>query len=103
MARSDPARSVGLADDGPCPVFGTGLTDLLGNMWEWTAEWFEPGPGFRPFPYRGYSVPYFGGTHRVLKGGGFATDPSLATAYFRNWYMPSMRAICADLRVANDG
>lgn len=72
------------------------------SVWEWTSSWFEPYPGFEPFPYRGYSVPYFGGTHRVLRGGSFATDPVIARPTFRNWYQPHIRQIFSGLRCARD-
>lgn len=43
-----------------------------GEVWEWTASRFEPFPGFAPDPWVSYSQPCFG-THRVLKGGSWAT------------------------------
>jgi iron(II)-dependent oxidoreductase len=97
-------RVAGLSERGPMPVLpsATMATDLLGNVWEWTASAFAPYPGFEPHPYRGYSTPYFDGVHRVLRGGSFATDPAIARATFRNWYVPGTRQIFAGVRVAFD-
>jgi len=92
-------RVAGLTRWGPMPVVAE-ESDLLGNAWEWTASAFAPYPGFSPHPYRGYSDPYFDGDHRVLRGGSFATDPSIARPTFRNWYVPGTRQIFAGLRVA---
>src|SRR5207249_2914958 len=49
-----------------------GCRQMIGNVWEWTASDFQPYPGFTPDPYREYSEPWFG-THKVLRGGSFAT------------------------------
>ncbi len=103
-AREARPRIVGLGTTGPAPVVRADdhPTDLLGNVWEWTASAFVPYPGFRPHPYRGYSEPYFDGRHRVLRGGSFATDPAIARPTFRNWYVPETRQIFAGLRLAHD-
>lgn len=60
------------------------------GVWEWTSSWFLPYPGFRPYPYEGYSTPWFG-THRVLRGGSWATSPDLVRPSLRNWYDPWFR------------
>jgi iron(II)-dependent oxidoreductase len=78
------------------------LGGATGSVWQWTASWFEPYPGFQPYPYEGYSVPWFGGTHRVLRGGSFATHPSIGRYTFRNWYEPGFRELFAGLRLAGD-
>ncbi|HKC60172.1 MAG TPA: SUMF1/EgtB/PvdO family nonheme iron enzyme [Myxococcales bacterium] len=70
-----------------------------GQVWEWTSSWFEPYTGFRPYPYDGYSAPWFG-THKVLRGGSWATHPRLKRPTFRNWYEPGFREIPAGLRCA---
>ena len=70
-----------------------------GQVWEWTSSWFEPYPGFRPYPYEGYSTPWFG-THKVLRGGSWATHPRLRRPTFRNWYEPGFREIPAGVRCA---
>ncbi|MCB9614795.1 MAG: ergothioneine biosynthesis protein EgtB [Sandaracinus sp.] len=74
---------------------------FLGGVWEWTSSAFAARPGFRAFPYRGYSEPWFG-DHRVMRGGSFATDPAIATPSFRNFYVPETRACFVGLRLAWD-
>lgn len=59
-----------------------------GQVWEWTASRFEPLPGFSPDPYAEYSAPWFGGTHRVVRGASFATPADLIDLRFRNFYEP---------------
>jgi iron(II)-dependent oxidoreductase len=66
---------------------GTGLAHMLGNVWEWTATPFAPYPGFSPDPYADYSAPWFG-SHRVVRGGSFATRSRLVHPGFRNFYVP---------------
>lgn len=64
-----------------------GVSQLVGNGWEWTSSVFEPFPGFRPDPsYPGYSSDFFVGDHYVLKGGSCATDAALLRPSFRNWF-----------------
>jgi ergothioneine biosynthesis protein EgtB len=73
-----------------------------GIVWEWTSTWFAPYPGFAAHPYEGYSVPYFDGRHRVLRGGSWATRPHVKRATFRNWYHPWVREIFAGFRCAEN-
>jgi ergothioneine biosynthesis protein EgtB len=77
-----------------------GCYDMLGNVWEWTASWFNGYERFVPYPYRGYSQTYFDGQHRVLKGGSWATRSWAIRCSFRNWYYPSIRQILAGFRCA---
>ena len=58
-----------------------------GRLWEWTDSTFAPYPGFVVDPYREYSEPWFG-THKVLRGGSFATPARLMRPTFRNFYTP---------------
>ena len=90
----------GPTDDGTDAA--TGRLDSVGHVWEWTQTWFAPYPGFRAFPYEGYSVPYFDGRHRVLRGGSWATRAHVRRPTFRNWYHPGMRAVFAGFRCAED-
>ena len=77
-----------------------GLYDTLGNVWEWTASWFDDYPGFQHYPYKGYSQVYFDNQHRVLKGGSWATRSWALRCSFRNWYYPNMRQMFAGFRCA---
>ncbi len=79
-----------------------GCVDMLGNVWEWTATLFDAYPGFRPFPYRGYSETYFDDEHYVLRGGSWATRPWALRSSFRNWYHPWVRQMFAGFRCATD-
>ncbi len=82
------------AGDGP---FGN--RQLVGNVWEWTASVFKPYPGFAPGPYKEYSEPWFG-THRVLRGGSFATRARLLRNTWRNYFTPDRRDVPAGFRTA---
>lgn len=77
-----------------------GCEHMLGNVWEWTDSWFAAYPKFQPFPYEGYSQPYFDGAHRVLRGGSWASPPSILRASFRNWYHPHRREMFSGFRCA---
>jgi gamma-glutamyl hercynylcysteine S-oxide synthase len=74
-----------------------GARQLVGNVWEWTASDFLPYPGFSPDAYEQYSLPWFG-THKVLRGGSFATTARLVHSAFRNFYTPDRRDPWAGFR-----
>ena len=69
------------------------------SVWEWTADAFQPYPGFAPGPYREYSAPWFG-DHRELRGGSFATSPRLHDARYRNFFEPHRTDVFAGFRTA---
>ncbi len=75
-----------------------GCRQMLGNVWEWTADPFYPLPGFvTDFPYKEYSAPWFG-YRKVLKGGSWATRTRLATNKYRNFFQPYRNDIIAGFR-----
>jgi formylglycine-generating enzyme required for sulfatase activity len=76
-----------------------GVSDLVGNGWEWTRTPFAPVAGFQPLPfYRGYSADFFDGRHYVLKGASARTDASLLRRSFRNWFQPHYPYVYATFR-----
>jgi iron(II)-dependent oxidoreductase len=74
-----------------------GCRQMIGNVWEWTADNFAPYPGFTPDPYKEYSEPWFA-THKVLRGGCWATSSRLIRNTWRNFYTPDRRDVWAGFR-----
>jgi len=74
-----------------------GCRQMIGNVWEWTASDFVPYPGFTVDPYKEYSKPWFG-THKVLRGGCWATSSLLIRNTWRNFYTPDRRDVWAGFR-----
>lgn len=68
-------------------------------MWEWSADDFQPYPGFRPGPYRDYSLPWFG-SHRELRGGAAVTARRMHHPAFRNFFEPHRADVFAGFRTA---
>jgi iron(II)-dependent oxidoreductase len=91
-----PAR-VGAYPAGASPY---GVLGMVGDSWEWTSSDFAGYPGFESYPYSEYSEIFFGSDYKVLRGGSWATRPSVARASFRNWDYPIRRQIFSGCRCA---
>jgi iron(II)-dependent oxidoreductase len=79
-----------------------GCRQMIGNVWEWTQSDFLPYTGFVLDPYKEYSAPWFG-THRVLRGGCWATRSRLIRGTWRNFYRPDRRDVLAGFRTCGLG
>jgi gamma-glutamyl hercynylcysteine S-oxide synthase len=80
-----------------------GLSQLVGNGWEWTSTTFQPFPGFQTFSfYPGYSARFFGDDHYVLKGASPRTDTRFLRRSFRNWFRPNFPYVYAGFRCVED-
>jgi iron(II)-dependent oxidoreductase len=92
-------RAMGCLDVAALPAgdSAVGCRQMIGNVWEWTASDFLPYPGFVVDPYKEYSAPWFG-SHKVLRGGCWATRSRLLRNTWRNFYRPDRRDVWAGFR-----
>ena len=74
-----------------------GCRQLIGNVWEWTSDTFEPFDGFAPDDYKEYSEPLFG-TTKALRGGSWVTRSRYVNARYRNYFGPERRDIFCGFR-----
>ena len=74
-----------------------GCRQLIGNVWEWTADTFNPYAGFAPDDYKEYSEPLFGDT-KALRGGSWVTRSRYLNAKYRNYFPPHRQDIFAGFR-----
>jgi iron(II)-dependent oxidoreductase len=79
-----------------------GCRQMIGNVWEWTADTFGPYPGFEPDMYQDYSQPLFG-TTKVLRGGAWPTRGRMIRNTWRTYYGPDRNDVFAGFRTCAPG
>lgn len=87
----------------PLSAHETGLTQLYGDLWEWTSSAYLPYPGFHPLP--GTLGEYNGKfmiDQMVLRGGCCITARDHMRASYRNFFRAADRWMFSGLRLAED-
>ena len=77
-----------------------GCRQMIGNVWEWTQDIFEPYPGFEADMYQDYSQPLFGIT-KVLRGGAWTTQARMIRNTWRTYYGPDRNDVFAGFRTCS--
>jgi ergothioneine biosynthesis protein EgtB len=97
-------RTLGAGHLRPMPAKpGSGLKQMFGDVWEWTASAYLPYPGFKTAPgavgeYNGK----FMCSQFVLRGGSCATPEGHVRRTYRNFFYPHQRWQFTGLRLAQD-
>ncbi len=74
-----------------------GCRQMLGNVWEWTSDTFQPYPGFSADAYKEYSSMLFGRT-KVLRGGAWTSRGRMLPGTYRNFFEPHLWNIFSGFR-----
>ena len=90
--------------DATAAAEGSGLRQMLGDLWEWTRSAYLPYPGFRPAAgaVGEYNGKFMSGQF-VLRGGAVVTPPGHVRPSYRNFFYPHQRWMFSGVRLAKDG
>jgi ergothioneine biosynthesis protein EgtB len=108
VARTLPSEGASSAflDSGrlqPSAEHASGLREMSGVLWQWTSSYYEPYPGYRPFP--GVLAEYNGkfmDNQRVLRGGSCVTPRNHFRISYRNFWSAATRFQFTGIRLARD-
>jgi len=109
MPRLPGAGNFDFDDSDPVDVDATpagdsafGVSQLVGNGWEWTRTPFARLLDFGNSFYPGYSKNFFDEEHYVMKGASPATANCFLRRSFRNWFRPNYPYVYACFRVVEN-
>lgn len=74
---------------GQFPPNDFGVFDIVGNVAEWTADWYDH-DYYQTSPSDNPKGPEKG-EYRIIRGGAWSDPPARLTVFFRNWVRPNQK------------